>query len=146
MTPDVNVLVAAFRADHPHHAVARVWLGQAVAAAGSGASFSVMPMVTASFLRLVTSPRIFQQPTPIDDAVAFIDALLSAPGVRLNSEGAEWPHLRSLCVERKLSGNDLPDAWLAACVMQHGEHLVTFDRDFRKLLSRGQLTVLTAQI
>jgi toxin-antitoxin system PIN domain toxin len=143
MTPDVNVLVAAFRADHPHHSMARAWLEEALTAAGSGSSFSVMPMVTASFLRLVTSPRIFQQPTPIDDAVAFIDALLSAPGVRLNSAGAEWPHLRSLCVDRKLSGNDLPDAWLAACVMQHGEHLVTFDRDFRKLLSRGQLTVLS---
>lgn len=145
MTPDVNVLVAAFRADHPHHTTARVWLEQAVGAAGSGASFSVMPMVTASFLRLVTSPRIFQQPTPIDDAVAFIDALLAAPGVRQSLAGAEWPHLRSLCVERQLSCNDLPDAWLAACVVQHGEHLVTFDRDFRKLLSRGQLTVLTPQ-
>jgi toxin-antitoxin system PIN domain toxin len=105
-----------------------------------------MPIVTASFLPLVTSPRVFQQPTPIDDAVAFIDALLAAPGARLNSAGAEWLHLRSLCVERKLSGNDLPDAWLAACVVQHGEHLVTFDRDFRKLLSRGQLTVLPPQI
>ena len=146
MTPDVNVLVAAFRDDHPHHSMARAWLEQALTAASSGATFSVMPMVTASFLRLVTSPRIFQQPTPIDDAVAFIDALLSAPGVRLNSAGAEWPRLRSLCVERKLSGNDLPDAWLAACVVQHGEHLVTFDRDFRKLLSRGQLTLLTSQI
>jgi predicted nucleic acid-binding protein len=49
-------------------------------------------------------------------------------------------------VERQLSGNDLPDAWLAACVVQHGEHLVTFDRGFRKLLSRGQLTVLPPQI
>jgi len=146
MTPDVNVLVAAFRADHPHHAMARAWLEQALTAASSGASFSVMPMVTASFLRLVTSPRIFQQPTPIDDAVAFIDALLSAPGVRQTSAGTEWPRLRSLCMEQQLSGNDLPDAWLAACVVQHGEHLVTFDRDFRKLLSRGQLTVLMALI
>ena len=143
MTPDVNVLVAAFRADHPHHSMARAWLEEALTAAGSGASFSVMPMVTASFLRLVTSPKIFQQPTPIDDAVAFIDALLGAPRVRHGSAGAEWPYLRSLCDEKKLSGNDLPDAWLAACVMQHCEHLVTFDRDFRKLLSRGQLTVLS---
>lgn len=26
MTPDVNVLVAASRSDHPHHAIAREWL------------------------------------------------------------------------------------------------------------------------
>ena len=142
MTPDVNVLVAAYRADHPHHTTARTWLEQALTQAASGATFSVMPMVTASFLRLVTSPKIFQQPTPIADAVLFVDVMLAATGARQTIAGAEWPRMRSLCLEQQLSGNDLPDAWLAACVMHHGEHLVTFDRDFRKLLPRGQLTVL----
>jgi toxin-antitoxin system PIN domain toxin len=142
MTPDVNVLVAAYRADHPHHTTARTWLEQALTQAASGATFSVMPMVTASFLRLVTSPKIFQQPTPIADAVLFVDVMLAATGARQTTAGAEWPRMRSLCLEQQLSGNDLPDAWLAACVMHHGEHLVTFDRDFRKLLPRGQLTVL----
>jgi predicted nucleic acid-binding protein len=47
MTPDVNVLVAASRSDHPHHAVARAWLEQAVGAAGNGAAFTLMPMVLA---------------------------------------------------------------------------------------------------
>jgi len=145
MTPDVNVLVAAYRADHPHHTTARTWLEQALTQAASGATFSVMPMVTASFLRLVTSPKIFQQPAPIADAVLFVDVMLAATGVRQTTAGAEWPRMRSLCLERQLSGNDLPDAWLAACVMHHGEHLVTFDRDFRKLLPRGQLTVLAVE-
>ena len=56
MTPDVNVMIAASRSDHPHHAVARTWLEQAVTASGAGAAFTLMPMVLASFLRLVTSP------------------------------------------------------------------------------------------
>jgi toxin-antitoxin system PIN domain toxin len=142
MTPDVNVLVAAYRADHPHHTTGRTWIEQALTQAASGATFSVMPMVTASFLRLVTSPKIFQQPAPIADAVLFVDVMLAATGVRQTTAGAEWPRMRSLCLEQQLSGNDLPDTWLAACVMHHGEHLVTFDRDFRKLLPRGQLTVL----
>lgn len=34
------------------------------------------------------------------------------------------------------------DAELAAAVIQFGEHLVTLDADFRKLLRRTQLTVL----
>lgn len=38
--------------------------------------------------------------------------------------------------------NDVPDAWLAAAVTQLGEHLVTFDADFKKLLSQKQVTVL----
>ena len=142
MTPDVNVVVAASRSDHPHHGVARAWLEQAVTEAGAGAAFTLMPMVLASFLRLVTSPKIFQQPTPIEDAVAFVDALLAAPGVQLAPLGAEWPKFRQLCLDKQLGGNDLPDAWLSAAVAHLGEHLVSFDRDFRKLLARSQFTLL----
>ena len=142
MTPDVNVLVAASRADHPHHGVARTWLEEAVIAAGAGASFTLMPMVLASFLRLVTSPKIFRQATPIEDAVAFVDALLASPGVQLAPLGPEWPRLRELCIDKQLGGNDVPDAWLSAVVVQLGEHLVSFDRGFRNLLARGHFTLL----
>jgi toxin-antitoxin system PIN domain toxin len=142
MTPDVNVLVAASRADHPHHAVARTWLEAAVTASGAGAAFTLTPMVLASFLRLVTSPKIFQQATPIEDAVAFVEALLASPGVQLAPLGPEWSKLRQLCVDKQLGGNDVPDAWLSAAVAHLGEHLVSFDRDFRKLLARSQFTLL----
>jgi len=142
MTPDVNVLIAASRSDHPHHKTAYACLNEAVVACADGVSLKLMPMVVASFLRLVTNSRIFVQPTPVEDAVGFLDALLSVPGVEMPSLGAEWPMLRQLCIEKKLAANDIPDAWLAAAVLQFGEHLVTFDTDFKKLLSRTQVTVL----
>ncbi len=144
MTPDVDVLVAASRSDHPHYKQARAWLEEALAACDHGATLRLFPMVVASFLRLVTSSRIFKAPTPIDDAIAFIDALLASPGVDAPALGAEWPLLRQLCLARQLSGNDLPDAWLAAAVVQLGEHLATFDADFKRLLGRSQLTILDA--
>jgi toxin-antitoxin system PIN domain toxin len=142
MTPDVNVLVAASRSDHPHHAVARTWLEAALSAAATGATFTLMPMVMASLLRLVTSPKIFREPTPIADAVAFVDAIVAMPGVQLASLGPEWPKLRQLCLDKQLAGNDLPDGWLAAAVDHHAEHLVSFDRDFKKLLPRARFTLL----
>ena len=142
MTPDVNVLVAASRRDHPHHGVALAWLEGALANARRGAAVALMPMVVASFLRLVTSPKIFQQPTPITQALEFVAAMLATPGVYLGALGPEWPKFRQLCLDKNLSGNDLPDAWLAAAVVQLGEHLVSFDRDFRRLLARGQFTLL----
>ena len=142
MTPDVNVLIAASRSDHPHHKLAYVCLDEAVVACTDGASLKLMPMVVASFLRLVTNAKIFVKPTPVEDAVGFIDALLTMPGVEIPSLGAEWPMLRQLCIEKKLTTNDIPDAWLAAAVIQLGEHLVTFDADFKKLLGRTQVTVL----
>ena len=52
--------------------------------------------------------------------------------------------MRRLCLDKQLTGNDLPDAWLALATLQMGEHLVTFDADFKKLLARSRVTVLVA--
>lgn len=142
MTPDVNVLVAAARRDHVHHAVARSWLEATVATAASGRSLMLMPMVLASFLRLVTSPRIFKAPTPIEDAIGFVDALLATAGVHLATVGPEWPLLRTLCIDRRLASNALADAWLVAATMQVGEHLVSFDRGLRPMIGRSHFTLL----
>ena len=103
-----------------------------------------MPMVLASFLRLVTSPKIFKPPASIDDAIRFVDALLEQPGVHMATLGAEWPALRRLCLDKQLTGNELPDAWLASATLQLAEHLVTFDAYFKKLLPRSKLTLLVA--
>lgn|SRR3546814_21213 len=143
MTPDVNILVAASRSDHPHHAPARAWLEQAIANASQGAAFSLQPMVIASFLRLVTHPKIFVQPTPMPEALHFIDALLEAAGMEPAMLGGEWPILRQLCVDKALSNNDVPDAWLAAAAIYQSEHVASFDADFRRLLPRGQFTRLS---
>ena len=99
-------------------------------------------MVVASFLRLVTSPKIFKLPASIDEAIQFVDALLAQPGVHLATLGPEWPALRQLCLDKRLSGNHLPDAWLAAATLHQGEHLATFDANFKKLLPRSKLTLL----
>ena len=144
MTPDVNVLVAASRSDHPHHKVAYSVLTRAVSAGANGATIRLMPMVLASYLRLVTNPRIFPQPTPVNTAVGFIDALITIPGVEIPALGPEWPIFRQLCLEGLLTANTIPDAWLAAAVTQLGEHLVTFDAGFRRLLQRSSVTVLAA--
>jgi toxin-antitoxin system PIN domain toxin len=143
VTPDVNVLVAASRSDHPHHGSARTWLEQAIANASQGTPLKLQPMVLASFLRLVTHPEIFIHPTPTAEALRFVDALLTAPGVEQPALGAEWPVLNKLCADKALAANDVPDAWLAAAVIYQGEHLVSFDADFKRLLSRAQFTRLT---
>lgn len=143
MTPDVNVLVAASRSDHPHHGVALAWLDEALAEATTGRTLWLLPMVVASFLRLVTHPKVFSQPTPTADAVAFVDGLLAFPGVRIAELGAEWPRLRAMCLNKALRANDLPDAWIAATVQQLGDQLASFDVDFKKLLKRSEFVHLT---
>ena len=142
--PDVNVLVAALRPDHPHHAVLSAWLESAVVEAAAGARFTLMPMVIASFLRLVTSAKIFAKPTTINNSISAADKILAEPGVVLATLGAEWLELRELCAAKNLSSNEVSDAWLAAAASHAAEHRVTFDRDFKKLLPRSHVTVLPA--
>jgi toxin-antitoxin system PIN domain toxin len=142
MTPDVNVLVAASRADHPHHQTALTWLTQAMAHARTRADLKLLGTVVASFLRLVTHPKVFAMPTPTTQAVAFIDSLLTCPGAAMLATQDEWPKLRALCLDQNLSANALPDAWIAACVLQQQEVLVTFDRDFVRLLPPKRLQLL----
>lgn len=144
MTPDVNVLIAASRSDHPHHRTALRWLQDALAGSADGNRFVLLPMVVAEFLRLVTHPKVFVSPTPMSDACAFIDAILAAPGVRLAPLGEECQPLLRLCRSQKLHGNAVPDAWIASAVKIAGAHLVTFDRGFSRLLGRNDYTLLTA--
>lgn len=142
MTPDVNVLVAASRGDHPHHGIAFAWLEQALAACGAGGRLRLLPMVIVGFLRLVTHPRVFQEPTPLEVAQDFLSALLAIEGVELLGLGNELPLLGALCRERNLAGSAISDGWIAAAVLARQETLVTFDRDFLSLLPSRQLTLL----
>ncbi len=142
MTPDVNVLVAASRSDHPQHRPALAWLSGALADCESGGTIEILPMVAAGFLRLVTHSKVFIEPTPVAEAVAFLRAVMKVPGVEWISLGPEWPALEQLCLGKKLQGNAIPDAWIAAAVKARHGHLVTFDRDFSRLLERSELTLL----
>jgi uncharacterized protein len=150
MTPDVNVLVAAFRGEHVHHVKARDWLLEAcaqsaVARVGSGQSGGTLHLIThvmASFLRLVTHARVFATPTPTEQAITFLDALLDIPGIAILDTSNTWPVLRQMCLDKKLSANAIPDAWIAAAVVQNNEVLATFDRDFSRLLPPHQLQLL----
>ena len=143
VTPDLNVLLAASRTDHPQHGPALRWLKQAIGACETGGSIEVLPMIAAGFLRLATDPKVFSSPTPIRAAIEFVDSLLAVPGAEMPELGREWPTLREFATAHDLSANDLTDAWIAAAVRTIGSHLVTFDRGFTRLLGRNELTVLS---
>ncbi len=99
-------------------------------------------MVVAGFLRLVTNPRVFAEPDTVEDAIAFVDVVLLSPGVELKGSGDEWPLLRTMLLTHGLRGNLATDAWIASTVQALSEHLVTFDRDFTRLLPEQDLTLL----
>lgn len=82
-------------------------------------------------------------PYAMPEVLRFIDALSTVPGVEQPVLGAEWTALRKLCADKVLDADDVPDAGLAATAIYEGEHLVSLDADFKRLLSRAQFTRLT---
>ncbi len=144
MTPDVNVLIAAARPDHPYHAPALAWLTGALSECETGGTVEILPMVATAFLRLVTNSKIFQRPALTGDALAFLQAILKVPGTAMPELGHEWSRFERLCLDLQFTGNKVPDAWIAAVVSTGGYHLVTFDRGFRDLLRPSEYTLLRA--
>ena len=127
---DVNVLVNAFRDDAVRHGEHRAWLIDAAA------DDEVLGLPSASldgFLRVVTHPRIFARPTPIDEAVAFADALLGGARVVEVRPGEQHRGiLHDLVTELGLRGNDIPDASLAALAIERGASFWSSDRGFAR--------------
>lgn len=128
--PDVNILVHASREDSPRYAEMRSWLENLVF---SESSFGLSDLVLSGFLRVVTHPRIFNPPTPLDDALAFVEALRGMPNCAPLVPGPRhWTIFTRLCRESAASGNLIPDAYLAALAIESGSEWVTTDRDFAR--------------
>jgi uncharacterized protein len=130
---DVNVVLAAHRADHPHHGAVRPWFDRLAA---TDEPFAVPVVVWASFLRLTTNRRIFAVPTPRPDAWAFIDATLAQPHHLLLGPGPRHLSLvRRLCEEGDAVGDLVPGAVIAAVAAEHNCAVATLDRDFARFPS-----------
>jgi len=143
MTPDVNILIAASRSDHPHHTQALAWLNTGLdTAETAGQPLLILPLVASGFLRLSTHPKVFTQPMPYLAAQTFIRTVLNSPGVVMPTLGKEWALFEMLCEQHGLVGNDIPDAWIAAAVLGNHDHLVSFDKGFLRFLTPDQFTLL----
>lgn len=128
--PDVNVLVYAFREDAPGHREWRSCLEQLVEAPEP---WALSDHVLAGFLRVVTHPRVFAPPTPLEAALAFAEALLSRPNAVVVTPGLRhWEIFTRISRESGARGNHLPDAWLAALAIEQGCDFITADRGFAR--------------
>ena len=126
--PDVNVLIYAHREDAPEHDRYAAWLRSLTDGAEP---FALSEVVLASFLRIVTNPRIFDPPTPMETAVAFCQRLVDWPrAVLVAPTRRHWDVFVGLCAS--IQGPLVTDAYLAALAIEHGCELVTTDSDFAR--------------
>lgn len=127
---DVNVLVYAHRPESEGHEAFRGWLDAARAA---DEPLGLADIVLSGFIRVVTHPRVFREPSPLPIALDFVEALRAAPGSRMLNPGERhWAIFRDLCTATSATGNRVPDAYLAALVIENGATWVTADRGFAR--------------
>jgi toxin-antitoxin system PIN domain toxin len=127
---DINVLIYAFRRDTPQHAICKPWLDRVVA---GDARFGVSPAVLSGVVRITTNPRIYKQPSSIDEAFAYCDDLLSQPHCEIVQPGERhWAILKQLCARAGIRGPRITDAWFAALAIEHGCTWITCDRDYAR--------------
>lgn len=130
LLPDVNVLVYAFRRDAADHQHYRAWLASMV---NGDSSYACSDLVLSGFLRVVTHPQIFREPSPLTEALAFASAVRDQPICRLVSPGTQhWSIFTRLCQQAGPKGNRVPIAFLAALAIESGCEWVTADRDFAR--------------
>ena len=90
--PDVNVLVYARREDAVDHERYKEWLERLI---NGDAAFGLADIVLSGFLRIVTHPTIYRPPTPLEDALKFVETLTSRPNcVRVAPGPRHWELLR----------------------------------------------------
>lgn len=133
--PDVNILVYAHRVEDPVHEFYSRWLAALLT---GPAPFALSGLVAAAFVRIVTHPKFPPAPSELEQAIAFIEILSTAPNCRLVGAGpSNWPLVRELCRSTKSRGSKVSDAQHAAVAIEHGCTLVTRDSDFRRFTVHG---------
>ena len=127
---DVNVLVYGYRSDAPGHSQYLSWWRER---AGSEQAFGLADLVLSGFLRIVTHPRIFDPPSPLEDALRFVKRLRDLPNyVEIRPGVRHWDIFVALCSKANARGNLVPDAFLAALAIESGSEWITTDRDYAR--------------
>ena len=126
---DTNVLVYAHREDSPWFDRASLLIRQL--AEGRGAWAIPWPCIH-EVLGVVTHPRIYNPPTPLDQALEQIDIWLESPTLVLLGESSDhWNYLRAQIRKGQVKGPRVHDARIAAICLGHGiRELWSADRDF----------------
>lgn len=126
---DTNLLVYAHREDSPWHQPAYA----CVERLAEGAFTWAIPWPCLhEFLAIVTHPRIYAPPTPMEVAFNQVNAWFQSPTLILLHETQDhWIDLQEILEKGRVTGPQVHDARIACLCRGHGvRELWTADRDF----------------
>jgi uncharacterized protein len=126
---DTNILVYMHRVDFPLHTEAKLVVEEL---RSHSAHWAIPWPCVHEFISVVTNPRIFVKPTPIQIAFAVIENLAENGNLEFLSESdGYFEKLQSLATAAKVTGAKIHDARIGALCIHHGiSELWSADRDF----------------
>jgi len=128
--PDVNLLVYAYNADAPLHKEAKSWWEGLL---NDQEPVAVPWVVSHGFVRIMTHPKVLEEPLRPLKATGYVREWLQRPQVQIIEPGAR--HLaifESLLSQIGVGGNLATDAQLAALAIEHQCELHSSDTDFAR--------------
>lgn len=129
---DTNILVYAHREESPQHARAKAAIAEL---AEGDAPWALPVFVISEFMRVVTHPKYFPNPTPPLMALAVIESLVQSPLCRLISPGGSyWDAFREFVEDENVTGTNVHDVAIAAVCVEWGvDTILTEDKGFPKI-------------
>jgi uncharacterized protein len=126
---DTNILVYAHREESPFFKRAFDCIAEC---AQKPTSWAIPWPCIHEFFSIITHPKIYDPPTPIQIALEQLDAWLESPSLFLLAETPEyWNTLRNIIFSSQINGPMVHDARIAAlCIVNGVTELLTADRDF----------------
>ena len=143
MLLDANLLLYAVDADSKHNPVAAAWLEETL----NGDNRIGLPWQTiGAFLRIITHPRVTENPLPPSEAWSYVADWLAVPVVWIPPATEVIARVYAgICAQADVAGNLVPDAQLAALAIQHGVELASADSDFQRFPGLRWFNPLTSQ-
>lgn len=127
---DVNVLLYAHKRQSKEHARYKEWLEGVLR---GEEPYALTELVLSAFVRIATHPKVFDRPSTLDEALAFVEVLRAQPNCVVIAPGERhWSLFQGLCRKVKARGNLIPDVYLAALAIESGCEWITTDRDFSR--------------
>ncbi len=127
---DANLLIYARVSTFPQHKRARVWLDEQL----NGPTAVGLPWPSLlAFLRLVTNPRVFERPEPIEAAWTQVREWIECDSVWIPEATERHAEiLGRLFSDPGIQANLVQDAHMAALAIEHGLQLCSTDGDFAR--------------
>jgi toxin-antitoxin system PIN domain toxin len=128
---DTNILIHAEVESSQHHGAALDMLHRL---AEGALPWAIPWPCVYEFLRVVTHPRVFHPPVPLNVALEDLKQVLASPSLYLLAEtGRHASVLEQVLRQAGPSGNLIHDAHIVALCLEHGvSEIITGDRDLSR--------------